>query len=166
MPAGATYEPIVTVSPTSSPFEFTSIPATYTDLRVVVSVLTSVAGSGITMQINNDTGTNYSQTDLNGDSTSATSNRASNEDRWYLTGVTANTTSTTIPLLQVIDIFSYAGSTNKTGLITHSGDKNGSGRVARRVALWRSTSAITSLKFFITNVTTGTTATLYGIKAA
>lgn len=162
----ATYEPIATATPTSSPIDFTSITGTYTDLRIVVTTLTSAGGSGITMQINNDSGTNYSQTDLFGDGATAGSNRATSDDRWYLTGVTADTTSTTAPLMQIIDIFNYAGSTYKTGLIAHSGDKNGSGRTARRVALYRSTSAITSIKFFITNVTTGTRITLYGIKAA
>lgn len=167
MPAGATYEPIATISPTSSPFSFTSIPGTYTDLRVVLSVLTSVAGSGVNMQINNNASTFYSQTLIKGDGTTAASNYSVNEDRWYLTGVsTPNSTSTTVPLFFIIDIFGYAESIQKTALLIQSGDKNGSGQVQRIAAKFNSTTAITQLNFYCTNITTGSSATLYGIKAA
>jgi hypothetical protein len=66
------------------------------------------------------------------------------------------------------NIFSYAGSTNKTCLIESSEDKNGSGSTVRTVGLWRDTSAITSIEVLMSSSTfaTGTIATLYGIKNA
>lgn len=168
MPAGATYEPIATSSSTTSPIEFTSISGSYTDLRIVITMLsTSSPGTSVNIQFNNDTGTTYSQQDIfSNASTPPTANRTSNDDRWYITGVTADATSTTMPLVSIIDVFSYAGSTFKSGLIRYGGDKNGSGRAAVRIGMWRSTSAITSIKIFCTNVTTGSQVTLYGIKAA
>jgi hypothetical protein len=65
------------------------------------------------------------------------------------------------------NVFSYAGSTCKITLNTAAEDLNGSGNVRGLVGLWRSTSAITSLRiygFSGSNITG--TATLYGIKNA
>ena len=61
-----------------------------------------------------------------------------------------------------------AGSTYKTALISYSEDTNGAGATGVKVTLWRSTSAITNITFTTSTSTfaTGTTATLYGIKAA
>ena len=69
--------------------------------------------------------------------------------------------------LYTLDIFSYTGSTNKTVLVTNSVDQNGSGQVGRVVGLWRNTAAITTITLSdSSNFAIGTTATLYGIKAA
>jgi hypothetical protein len=72
-------------------------------------------------------------------------------------------------MLQTVDIFSYAGSTNKTALVTSQSDQNGSGAVERSCGLWRNTAAITRIDIFpnsANNFATGTTATLYGILKA
>lgn len=165
----ATYEPIATTTLGSSSLniEFTSIPATYTDLRIVLTGTTTF-NCTLGIQFNNDTGSNYSETRLEGDGSTASSGRNTNLTylRWY-------SFNATTPTFHTIDIFSYAGSTNKTSLATSSTDLNGSGNVRRYAQLWRSTSAITSIKFGPgvsgasgTNFLTGTTATLFGIKAA
>ncbi len=79
-----------------------------------------------------------------------------------------NGSDTTVPHFATLDIFSYAGSTNKTSLGTQSRDNNGSGTVGQFVHLWRSTSAINSIALFPNsgNFKTGTIATLYGILKA
>jgi len=78
------------------------------------------------------------------------------------------TSGTTNPAMCTFDIFSYAGSTNKTVLVVGSRDNVASGSVARVVNLWRNTAAITSIEVSANggNMDSGTTATLYGIKAA
>jgi hypothetical protein len=162
----ATYEPIATTtlgSATNS-ITFSSIPATYTDLRVVLVGATSVADS-IRMRLNSDTTSNYSRTQLLGDGATATSTRTSGSALITLTTVS---TDTTIPTLITADLFSYAGSTFKTVLATNSQDYNGSGNVGRTVALWRSTSAISTILLYTNagNFNAGTTATLYGILKA
>ena len=118
------------------------------------------------LQFNSDTGTNYSSTFLRGNGASATSARLSNWDSVILDTPTA--TSTTVPELFTADIFSYAGSTRKTILGSMSADRNGSGGVNCSVNLWRNTSAITTIKIYAAgvNLSTGTTATLYGILKA
>jgi hypothetical protein len=162
----ATYEPIATTTLGSAvnDITFTSIGSGYTDLRLVVVGTVSSADTA-RIQFNGDTATNYSRTTLYGDGASAVSARSSNGT---FIGITTTNLSTTIPGMLTIDLFSYAGSTNKTILTTTSLDLNGSGRVERIVGLWRSTAAITSIKCYLgtNNWNIGTTATLYGILKA
>jgi hypothetical protein len=108
------------------------------------------------------TGTLYSWTTLGGNGSSASSSRNTSQDALY--PYFASTLSST-PDFYSFDIFSYAGSTFKTVLMTAQQDYNGSGSVAYKVGIRRSTAAITSC--VLTNVgstyAAGTTATLYGI---
>ena len=175
MPIGKTYVKIATttISSASSAVTFSNLPQNYTDLYLVLSVRANSAptsfGTGI--RFNGDTGTNYSFTNLRGDGAVAASSLQSNYSWLPLTDDVVAGGSTTIPTLGTMDIFSYAGSTNKTELQTVSQDLNGSGTVQRAVGLWRNTAAITSITTFITSGASwyfgnGSTITLYGIKAA
>jgi hypothetical protein len=163
----ATYEPIATTTlgSAAATISFTSITSAYTDLRLILAGTNITSDGTLRMQVNSDTATNYSITELYGDGTTATSTRSSTQTRIQCG---FNTMSTTVPSLVTIDWFSYAGSTNKTCLVTTSQDRNGSGYVYRTVGLWRSTSAISSILLFPSsgNFATGTTATLYGILKA
>ena len=162
----ATYEPIATTTlgSAAASITFSSIPSTYTDLRLVLVGKVAATNANIIYTVNGST-TTYSQTNLYGDGSTVTSDRLSNFDGWYPTQ--ADLGSTTIPSFYTLDIFSYTGSTNKTALITNSVDQNGSGQVGRVVSLWRNTAAITPIALSdSSNFAIGTTATLYGIKAA
>jgi hypothetical protein len=147
----------------SNSITFSSIPSTYTDLRLVATFKSTVGTSGWYIYFNGDnTNTYYSRTYLAGDGASAISSRNSNA-----TEIVASYSgiSTTIPTLTTIDVMSYAGSTFKTSLISTSADRNGSGFTLNEVGLFRSTSAISSLTFKTdaTAFTTDSTFTLYGI---
>ena len=167
----ATYEKIQSTTLGADAFDFTlnSIPATYTDLRLVIvgkgnggEIYPEGYLNGVT------TGGLYSNTLLQGNGASATSGRNSNANRLNLSApqYPNNTNFTFI----TVDLFSYAGSTFKTLLTTVSTDKNGTGGVSRTVSLFRSTSAITSITITdggaAVGWATGTTATLYGILKA
>ena len=158
----ATYEPIATLTfnGTTSTGTFTSIPATYTDLRLVFNGVSSA--QALCIQFNSDTGTNYSLTALRGDGSSATSFRNTTIDRLIVCSLTG-----TNPNMFTSNIFSYTGSTYKSLLSVSAEDNNGSGNIRNSVGLWRNTSAITSLRLFgfSGNNITGT-ATLYGILKA
>ena len=163
----STYEPIATTTLVSSAtdFTFTSIPSTYTDLRLVLVPLKASGTLSPRLQFNSDTSSVYSWTSITGDGASATSGRD------YTDNIRMSTVGYPISPevgFGTVDIFSYAGSTFKTCLTTQSSDKNGSGVVARFVNLWRSTSAITSIKVFDDggSFDAGTIGTLYGIKNA
>ena len=167
MAAGATYEPIATqtLASAASSITFSSIAASWTDLKLILVATATTAAPDAIIRFNNDTGTNYSRTNLIGTGSSAISNRYSNTANLELdySGI-----STATPSFYEIDIFSYAGSTYKTLLCKTAEDKSGSGDVFANVGLWRSTTAITSIKLELSayNYAIGTTATLYGIKAA
>ena len=149
----ATYEKIATLTGLGS---FTSIPATYTDLKLVGQTVSG--GQNIEVRFNGSSASLYSWTVLRGNGSAAASVRSS---------------FTYIPLsgdsfvsgfgFYEVDIFSYAGSTFKTLLSSFSNDANGTGRVARTVALWRSTAAITDIEIRNNG---GNPLTLYGIKNA
>ena len=165
-----TYEPIqtYTLSSNAATIDFTSIAATYTDLRIVVLGIQSANYLAPTMIFNSDSATNYSNTKLKGNGTAASSSRNTASNR--LGSADEFTGSASIPNFVTFDIFSYAGSTNKTCLWTYSLDANGSGAVTRGVGLWRNTAAITAITInnsgWGTNFATGSTATLWGIKNA
>ena len=163
-----TYEPIATTtlgSATGS-ISFTSISSAYTDLRISFTG-TDDASAGYTLRLNynSDTGNNYSFTRLNGDGSAPSSSRNATIDYIFC----GSLPSANIPMFCGIDIFSYAGSPFKTALISSATDRNGAGYINANVGLWRSTSAITSVQLSLSSpgaFKIGTTATLYGIKAA
>ena len=161
-----TYEPIATqtLGSAAASITFSSIASSWTDLRLTI-VAKGTAASDVNM-VFNSSGIACSWTQLAGDGSSASSGRITTvASRAYMT-LNFNVLSTTIPYMYTADIFSYAGSTNKTSLITFSEDANGSGYVGNKVALWPSTAAITSITLNGTDFAIGTTATLYGIKNA
>lgn len=166
----ATYDPIATTTlgSAASSITFSSISSAYTDLRLVVSNITTDLATNYFVQFNNDTSSNYSYTVLAGDGFNSTyATRAINQVRAPI-GVYGG--STTIPSFFAMDIFSYAGSTQKTFLYNRANDLNSTASsVEYFVGLWRSTSAINSIKIFpgaSANFKTNTTATLYGILKA
>ena len=169
MAAGPTFEPLATttLSSAASSITFSSIPSTYTDLRVVM-VPTVASGTGLVfLRFNSDATSTYSVTELYGNGTGAFSSSTTNSTNGInLTGSGLGVTTT--PHLYTADIFSYAGSTYKSVLNTISEDQNGSGYVISQVGMWRSTAAITTVALVSTGTSyaAGTTATLYGILKA
>jgi len=159
-----TYENIATFSPTGSNVTFTSIPSTYTDLRVVVAG-SFTNSDQINIRLNDNGSAIYSFTRILGNGSTATSDRGGGTSRWL-----QPTAMTTSPFLFEMDIFSYANtSVFKTLLMNTSNDQNGSGVTERQVCLFASTSAINRIELQTQNFwnySSGTTATLYGIKNA
>ena len=161
----ATYEPIATTTLGSavSSYTFSSIPATYTDLILVANYGSSSSSSQSEYRVNGDT-TNYSNTTISGNGSSATSGRVTNDTVLYLNK--AAYASTNIGTTAIINFQNYANtSTYKTMLSRYGTAAN---EVTAGVQLWRSTSAINSITFLFDtgNILAGSTFTLYGIKAA
>ena len=160
----STYTPIATqtLGSTVSSVTFSSIPSTYTDLVLVCSPLTT-AGAAVQIRFNSDTGTNYSRTFINGNGSSAGSQQASNLDQNSISYSGANTT----PYAVITQFMNYSNTTtNKTYL---SRSNSASDEVITYVGLWRSTAAISTILLFPSSsgsFTSGSTFTLYGIKAA
>lgn len=166
----ATYEPIATqtLGSAATDVTFSSISGTYTDLVIVMNVLTSVDGTAIQFQFNSDTGNNYSNTLLEGSGSAATSSRQSSQpDMQFSFNVGGNSTD---PQTAIANVMNYSNTTtNKTVLARWNSATGGTyPGVATAVGLWRSTSAITAIKIFpgSGNFNTNSTFSLYGIKAA
>ena len=138
---------------------FSSIPQTYTDLVLVANGAES-ANQYVAIRFNSDTGSNYSQTRLYGDGTTAYSDRQ--------TSVTFGRLSAGDPtnrFLTICSIQNYANATTfKTWLSRSNIDL-----VGAIGGLYRSTSAITAIQVLTVTAdtfATGSTFTLYGVKAA
>ena len=157
-----TYDAIAsyTFGSAASSYTFSSLPASWTDLVIVTNGSFATA-DGLNIQFNSDTTNNYSSTYVGGDGTSPISGRNSNTSSMSMGYM--NTSQSVV----IINVFNYANATTyKTAL---SRD-NSTTYVLSRVGLWRKTpEAITSIKLFGANgynFNSGTTMTLYGIKAA
>lgn len=161
----ATYEPIAsqTLGSNAASVEFTSIPATFTDLVLVFTGKHATITAAIRLTVNGSA-TTYSDTILSGNGTTASSTRHSSGTVIRLDNATGF--NTTNPLVGVVQVMSYAN-TNvfKTFLAAVADPTYGVDRV---VGLWRDTTAISSIKVDSNsgNLASGFTFSLYGIKAA
>jgi hypothetical protein len=168
MPAGPTYEPIATntLGSATASVTFSTISGNYTDLVLVANGYITTGGQGIRIQFNGDTASNYSNTQLSGNGTSTSSTRDSNGTNARLT-YEASWVTTTADYAQInLSIMNYSNATTYKTFLSRA--NRASGGVDAIVGLWRSTSAITSITIFpaANSFVTGSTFTLYGIKAA
>ena len=148
----------------ASSIDFTSIPGTFTDLLLVVSARSAVAGNldGVVIRFNSST-TGYSGKSLLGSGTTATSGSTADAGLTPAAGSTANVFSNSQTYIP-----NYAGSTNKSYATETVTENNASGAYqSLQAGLWSNTAAITSISLVSENASTWvqySTATLYGIK--
>jgi hypothetical protein len=150
--------------------EFTNIPQTYTDLKVVLSARTNRASvnSDIYVEFNGNTSAIYSFRRLYGDGSAATSDSLTNNAKGGFVGVAAgaNATASTFGNTEFY-IPNYTGSTNKSFSGDGVNENNATSALSTLIAgLWANTSAITSIKILDYNSASfvqHSTATLYGI---
>lgn len=179
MAAGSTYTPIATttLSSANNSVTFSSIPSTYTDLRVVIANATCTAtDQNILFRVGNssvDSGSNYSCTNLGARALSTTpfSARQSSQTYGYSNWYTAIGTS--YAGMAQIDFMNYSNTSTYKTVISSARVNEGNGTysgVEDIVNLWRSTSAINIITFYCGSSSyqfgTGSTFTLYGIAAA
>ena len=160
----STYTPIYsqTLSGSTSSITFSNIPTTYTDLMLEISGKNSTynASSG-ELRFNGDTGSNYSNTELTGGSGGAQSFRTANASSQQIYRTDSGNFSA-----NVVHIQNYSNSTTYKTIIGRYSTPSVVGGFA---GLWRNTSPITSITMIPEGGTTfssGSTFTIYGIKAA
>ena len=161
----STYEPIATntLGTAVSTVTFSSITGTYTDLVLVFQGGSSI-DANIRMQVNGDTASNYSWTQLGGNGTSVASFTNSSDTSWLMNRYAY--LSNNLNANFIFNFNNYSNTTtNKTVINRSNSAANGTDTT---VGLWRSTTAITSITFSLSsgNYIVGSTFTLYGIKAA
>jgi hypothetical protein len=164
----STYEKIATTTLGSAQatVTFSTITGTYTDLVLVIGNLkVSLNTASLTLQLNGDTGSNYSNTQLRGNGSAASSSRGSSLTS-ALNYITYAATSNTSEGVVILNFQNYSNATTyKTTLIRANSAPNA---VEATVNLWRNTAAITSITMGVQGADTyssGSTFTLYGIKA-
>lgn len=162
-----TYDKIATntLGSAASSVTFSSIPATYTDLVLVINAKGS-ASSYPTIRLNGDTGSNYSDTELNGNGTAAASGRNSNTSVMYFTRSAVWTTSD-FSFNAIANFQNYSNATTYKTVLSRANAAGSS--VDAVVSLWRATPA--AINQIVVSATSGTmeigsTFTIYGIKAA
>jgi hypothetical protein len=168
MAAGATYEPIATTTLSSAQtgITFTGISSAYTDLILVLRLI-SLGGGALRYQVGNgsiDTGANYSATFLTGSGSAASSDRTTGANFVNILRLTGTGTS---PATHIFQFQNYSNTTNYKTILGRTSQQQY--EVGANVGLWRSTSAINQIYIYesvSSNMNTGTTATLYGILAA
>jgi hypothetical protein len=160
----ATYEKIATttLSSTSNDVTFSSVPATYTDIVVICNTSITSGSADLWFNFNSDTGSNYSITFISGTGSTIQSARNTNATKMSVTnyGYLETTIGT-----YIVNIQNYSNTTTyKSTLARVNTTSNG---LAAGVGLWRSTAAISTIKISPStqNFATGSTFTLYGIKA-
>jgi hypothetical protein len=147
---------------------FTSIPATYTDLYLVVSARTA-ASDNVLMQFNGST-TNYTYRIIRG-SGSAASSLTNTTFGWSGAAIDLGYTTSTADRFASHEAYipNYAGSTNKSVSTTGAQEDNTTtAYITAGAGLWSDTSAITSIKLYgyNGNLQANTTAYLFGISKA
>lgn len=163
-----TYEPIATTTlgSAASSITFSSIPSTYTDLRIVFWSSTGSTDNTVGFRFNSDTGSNYSNTTLAGNGSSASSFR--NTSTTWMQEIMGG--GLTDGMMATADILNYANTTtNKTAIGRPERTTSSLRSTCAVVGLWRSTAAITSVTILTGSAATlpiGSIATIYGIKAA
>lgn len=167
--AGGAFESIATATPSGTgTLTFSSIPSTYTSLQIRMNWLASVSGNGLLLEINGSSSGIYDNHWLRGNGSAASASNSINTSFNFLPTI-INGSSTTYPTGSIVDIHNYISTTqNKTVRSFGVVDLNGSGEVVLASGLWRNTSAITSLRIYMSSGTfsSGSVFSLYGIKGA
>lgn len=167
MAAGATYTQIATTTLGSAQASvtFSSISGTYTDLVLVMNGGISAGAQDIWVQVNGDTGSNYSRTNIYGTGSITGSTRLSNQTKFAMNDAAA--LDSAYQFNSIMHFMNYSNTTTYKTMIERA---NNAGRgTDAGVHLWRSTSAINSIYVYnsgATNYLAGSTFTLYGITAA
>jgi hypothetical protein len=159
----ATYEKIATTTLGSAAASttFSTISGSYTDLVLIASIKGSTNDEPVLIEFNSDTGSNYSQTFIYGTGSAAGSQRQTSQTSMRIGSGNSNTNFDTY----IANVQNYSNSTTYKTVVSREAS---AGIVVTATAgLWRSTSAITSIliKRGSGNIATGSTFTLYGIKA-
>jgi hypothetical protein len=147
---------------------FSSIPATYRDLRLVCNVRTNRAATNnpMRLRVNGDSGNNYSRVAMYGDGSSPGSYTDTATEVICDLSATGTTAPADTYAVFNIDILDYMATDKHKSMLTVS-DVAGAG-TRRQAARWANTSAITSVylaSYFGETMLAGSTFSLYGIVA-
>jgi hypothetical protein len=161
-----------TLTSNTATITFSSIPSIYKSLQlryIARSTTTgSTVGDNIFINLNSDTGANYTYHQLlgNGSTVSATGATAQTKLN-FQNALPRNTVTASIFGVGVLDLLDYASTTkNKTARIFYGTDVNGTeGKIYLASGLWINTTAVTSITLApqSNSFLSGSTFALYGM---
>lgn len=167
----ATYEKIssTTVSSAVSSISFTSIAATYTDLKIIGSVKlnSSGVGSELYMRFNSNSGTEYSRTVMSGGGSSATGTQNSGQTYIRLNYVCDPTTTTFTDVYVYIPNYTNTATVHRCLGMLSRGSTSPAGIDYLVGTYHTSGAAISTITFTLeggNNFASGCVWTIYGIK--
>jgi hypothetical protein len=152
----------------ASSITFAGIPQSgYQHLQIRLFVRPTSSSNGpVFMQLNGDTGSNYSRHALRGDGTTAYSSGTASQTSMYFNGYNTYSAGSSYPTVSIIDILDYTNTNKYKTVRALAGlDNNSSGEVGLYSGAWLNTTSVNSIKLF-DNVNYGeyTQAALYGIR--
>ncbi len=152
-----TYTPLatVTLASTATSITFSSIPATYRDLVLVLNGK-STGAAETRIRLNGDTTSNYYYVRMGGSSGGAFSDDSTTN---YLSVAVADTTEGFQAMVQLMDY----SATDKHKTVIERTQRSGLGEVFAIGGRWASTSAVTTIQVYNPTFAVGFTASLYGI---
>jgi hypothetical protein len=158
-----TYEPIATTTlgTAAASVTFSTISGAYTDLVLIIDGKISSGQDDMTLQLNNDTASNYSNTALYGNGSAAGSDNGSNGTHMRIGRIQSGSST------NITNIMNYSNTTTYKTVLDRGNAPDF--LTIARVGLWRNTAAITSITIGRANVgdfASGSTFTLYGIASA
>jgi hypothetical protein len=168
----STYEPIATntlSSPTTS-FTFSSIPQTYTHLRLIVSAIANSSAINGVVYVNSDTAANYARTTYGTNGQNLFGQRAQTTN--FIQFTIFNAIDSANMAYRALDFFDYTSTLIAKPVLTQEFspvNTAGSGSILKGAQVWNSTSAITSLNINTASGNSfgvGSVFTLFGILAA
>ena len=166
-------EPIATtlLGTAASSITFSNIPQGYKHLQIrTISRTASTASDAdnLGLQFNGDTGANYATHFLYGDGATALGNGVTSDTRARTDHTAAALSASNIFGIGFTDILDYSNVYKyKTTRALSGVDRNGSGIVMLRSALWMNTAAVTSIVVVTvsgSNLAANTRVSLFGIK--
>lgn len=167
MPATPTYILLnqITLANSASTVTFSNIPQTFSDLVIVCNWANSGTGDAVRIQINGDTGSNYSGVWITGTSSSAIGGSEASQTSSRAAGANVGPANT-FSNLMTIQFFDYSAiDKQKTYLVRYGSAGTETQATASR---WASNSTINSVRLFNVlgqNFQSGATFLMYGVTA-
>ena len=150
--------------------EFAAIPNTYKHLQVRgIGRDTQASGAhSLRLQLNGDTGSNYTYHAVTGDGSTASAGALTAQPTQYPGFLIGTSGATGVFSASIIDILDYANTSKNKVTRTLSGvDNNGSGSIGLFSGMWLNVAAITSITLLpaaSTNFAQHSQFTLFGVK--
>jgi hypothetical protein len=173
---GATYELISSTilgsSQASVIFDVSSFASTYKHLQIRLVARSDETGSSnlrdLRIQVNADTGTNYSSHRLRGDGSGVFSDASTSQNAIFGGAMFPRpsnpTTEYGAAIIDVLDV--YSTTKNTTFRVLGGAKPTGEDQILLSSGAWLNTNALTEIKLFANagNLATGSRASIYGIR--